>query len=264
MPSEFDDDTALVRDGDTWHGTVSPRWNIGAGANGGYLATFPLRAMVDLSPVPDPLSMTTHYLRRPTWAPLTVRAQVVHATRSHAYLQATVSQAEGPIATAMAVFGTHRDSDVEMVDAVPPDLPDPADVPTMPSPTDEGTDFVQRFEYRIPPDHLEAFWGPEPAPPRSYGWVRLPDRDLDAVAVPLFMDAFPPAPFGSHGRGMAPTLELTVHWRSRPRTTWHAADFRTRFLMGGYMEEDGELWGEDGRLVAQSRQLARFTPAPAG
>ena len=264
MPSEFDDDTALVRNGDTWQGTVSPRWNIGAGANGGYLATFPLRAMLDVSPAPDPLSMTTHYLRRPQWAPLAVRAQVVHATRSHAYLQATVEQAGEPIASSIAVFGTHREAPVEMVDAVPPDLPRPADTPTMPPPEEEGTEFVRRFEYRIPPDHLEAFWGPAPAAPRSYGWIRLPDRDLDAVAVPLFMDAFPPALFASHGPALAPTLELTVHWRSRPSTTWHAGDFRTRFLMGGYMEEDGELWGEDGRLVAQSRQLARFTPAPPG
>ena len=103
---------------------------------------------------------------------------------------------------------------------------------------------------------------PTPSPAEVNGWVRLVDRDLDAVAVPLFMDSLPPAVFGAQGVGLAPTLELTVHWRSRPHTRWHAADFRTRFLLGGYMEEDGLLWGEDGRLVAQSRQLARYTPMP--
>ena len=54
------------------------------------------------------------------------------------------------------------------------------------------------------------------------------------------------------------TVELTVHWRTRPHTRWHLNWFRTSYLRGGYFVEDGELWGEDGQLVAQSRQLARF------
>jgi len=32
--------------------------------------------------------------------------------------------------------------------------------------------------------------------------------------------------------------------------------FRTRVVHEGFLEEDGEIWSRDGRLLAQSRQLA--------
>lgn len=261
--SEFDDDTALRREGDTWHGSVTSRWHIGAGPNGGYIASFPLRAMLDLSPFPDPLTMTTHYLQRPVEGPATVRATVDQASRAHAFLAARMDQEHGVVATALAIFGTHRSSDLETVTARMPDLPPADETPVMPAPEGPDFEFVRRFEYRVPADHQAAVWGPTPMPAEVHGWARLVGRDLDVLAVPLFMDSFPPAVFATHGPGLCPTLELTVHWRSRPHTRWHAGDFRTRFLIGGYMEEDGLLWGEDGRLVAQSRQLQRFTPMPA-
>lgn len=270
MPTEFDEDTALTRDGDVWRGRVSRRWHVAAGANGGYIATYPLRAMLDLSPFPDPMTMTTHFLQRPTWDDITVRARLNHTTRAHAYLEAHVEQAHGLVATAMAVCGTRRDGEVEHLSITPPTLPPPLECPLLETPDDDSGDenmsmeFVRRFEYRVPDADRDAFWAPTPSPPVIRGWSRLRDRDLDNVAVPLFMDSYPPAVFGAKGVAMVPTVELTVHWRGRPTTTWHLAEFRTRHLTDGYIEEDGELWGEDGRLVAQSRQLARFTALPNG
>jgi acyl-CoA thioesterase len=52
------------------------------------------------------------------------------------------------------------------------------------------------------------------------------------------------------------TRQHTVHVRRRPATGWVLAQVRTRHVIDGYHEEDVELWDEQGRLIAQSRQLA--------
>jgi hypothetical protein len=70
----------------------------------------------------------------------------------------------------------------------------------------------------------------------------------------------PPAVFDAVEGGWVPTLELTVHVRARPAPGWLRCWFRTRFLIDGYLEEDGEIWDEQDNLVALSRQLARLNP----
>jgi len=85
------------------------------------------------------------------------------------------------------------------------------------------------------------------------------DRELDQMAVPLFMDSWPPSIWSVTGSsGGAPTIELTVHWHAVPHTFWHLAWFHSIYCGGGYFAEDGSLWTSDGQLVAQSRQLARL------
>jgi acyl-CoA thioesterase len=63
--------------------------------------------------------------------------------------------------------------------------------------------------------------------------------------------------FGRIGAtGWVPTVELTVHLRRRPAPGWILGQFRTSDLADGRMIEDGMLWDETGRLIAQARQLA--------
>ena len=61
--------------------------------------------------------------------------------------------------------------------------------------------------------------------------------------------------------GWAPTLELSAHVRAVPAPGWLRVRVSTRNFAGGLLEEDAEVWDSAGRLVAQSRQLAR---APKG
>ena len=59
----------------------------------------------------------------------------------------------------------------------------------------------------------------------------------------------------SAGSPRAPTLDLTIHFRApvAGNGCWPTTG---RASAGGAWEEDGELWGADGTLLAQSRQLA--------
>ncbi len=76
----------------------------------------------------------------------------------------------------------------------------------------------------------------------------------DTLTLPFIVDAAPPAVLELGASST--TIELTVHVRGRPAPGWLACRVYTRFVSGGYHEEDFEVWDSTGVLVAQSRQLA--------
>jgi acyl-CoA thioesterase len=82
---QFDDETTIESSSDGgWRTVPSDRWNIGETANGGYALSPVLRAMGEVGAHPDPLSVTTHFLRplRPDGSPAEVRADVVRVGRT--------------------------------------------------------------------------------------------------------------------------------------------------------------------------------------
>jgi hypothetical protein len=84
-----------------------------------------------------------------------------------------------------------------------------------------------------------------------------PDEPVDTFGLLLAVDSFPPTIVNSPlPPAWTPTVELTAHVRARPAAGWLACEFRTRFVTGGFLEVDGEVWDATGSLVAQSRQLA--------
>ena len=93
--SYFLEETRLQRlDDTTWTGAIGENWSIGDNPNGGYLVATALRAFSDLVPEhPDPISVTTHFLR-PGIAdtPCEVHAEIVRRGRSLTTGKATLSQ----------------------------------------------------------------------------------------------------------------------------------------------------------------------------
>ncbi len=259
-PHPFDADTAVEGQGDgRYGGEIHERWWVGRGPNGGYVGAIMLRAMQLEVPDRAPRSMTVHFLERPEVGPAEVRVTVERSGRSAAYLSARLVQGETTRAIALAVLSTDW-TGPEFAVLEMPEIAPREELTELPS----GPPIPEIFEnYRVVPGIGEPiFTGGDV--PRTGGWLRTSEpRELDAPLVFALMDAwFPTAFVLTEEPFPAPTLDLTVHFRaplpvpgSGPED-FYVADFHTALGRDGFFEEDGELWTADGRLIAQSRQLA--------
>jgi acyl-CoA thioesterase len=250
--------TAIERiDETTWTGAVAPGWDILGNADGGYLMAITARAGAEATGRADPVTITGHFLSPARAGPLAIEAVVLRAGRRFSTVHATMSSEGRRLLT---VLGTYADLEpgsvaTERVDARPPDLPPPElCVPLEPA-DPFPPQFVGRVDLRLHPDHV---MGSKAGSPRVSGWFRLRnDEPIDVIALLVAVDAFPPTVFFADlPVAWVPTVEMTAHVRARPAPGWLRCSFTTRFITGGFLEEDGEVWDATGRLVAQSRQLA--------
>ena len=146
-----------------------------------------------------------------------------------------------------------------------------AEKPTLPPPDQArdllaggaipGLTITERVEYRVAEMPGWALGRPA-GRPRMKFWMRFRDgRDADPFSLAALVDAAAPMILDLGEIGSA-TIELTVHVRARPAPGWLKLRHATRNMAGGMFEEDCEVWDSTGRLVAQSRQLAR-QPRPS-
>jgi acyl-coenzyme A thioesterase PaaI-like protein len=266
--------TAVSRVGDgRYLGEVAPGWDIAGNANGGYLLAVAARAMAAAAGRPDPVTITAHYLSPGKPGSLEVDTTVVKAGKRFTTVSATMSGAGRPVIAVLGTFGDlASDAATEWptrVEARPPDLPPVEDcLPMTRGPEADGgpPSFITKIDLRLNPDDAGFVRGMPSGQMRVSGWFRLQDDEpVDGLGLLVAVDAFPPTIFNaSLPVGWTPTVELTAHVRARPAPGWLRCVFTTRFVTGGYIEEDGEVWDDTGALVAQSRQLALVPrPAPA-
>jgi acyl-CoA thioesterase len=254
----FAGDSAVRRVGETtWRAQVAPGWDIAGNADGGYLLSLAARAAAEAAGRPDPVTVTAHYLAPGRAGPVGIEARVLRRGRRFATVAAELESAEGPVIAILGTFGELGGyCGPERVEGLPPDLPAPEHCVLLEPSDTFPPPFMGRVELRLHPD--EAVVASAVGPPRVSGWFRFPSGEaVDTIGLLVAVDAFPPTVFRT-GLPLAwtPTLELTAHIRARPEPGWLRCSFTTRFITGGFLEEDGEVWDGAGRLVAQSRQLA--------
>ncbi|MDN0199575.1 thioesterase family protein [Streptomyces sp. S.PNR 29] len=266
--SEFDRDTAVtLREPGVYEADLSAGWTVFGAVNGGYLLAVLGRALADALPHPDPFTVSAHYLTASRPGPAVVRTDVVRTGRTLSTGQASLFQydEQGREVERIRVLASYGDLDTLPADvrttAEPPAIPPmeqcfgPEDAP---APTSGGEPIADRLMLRLDPSTLGWALGKPSGRGEMRSWFGLADgRDADPFSLLLAVDALPPTAFELGLTGWVPTVELTVHIRCRPAPGPVRVSIATRNLAGGFLEEDAEVWDSAGRLVAQSRQLAR-------
>ncbi|MET9502433.1 thioesterase family protein [Streptomyces sp. NPDC006622] len=268
--SEFDRDTAVtLREPGVYDTDLSAGWTVFGAVNGGYLLAVLGRALADALPHGDPFTVTAHYLSASRPGPAVVRTETVRAGRTLSTGQASLFQRdeEGREVERIRVLASYGDLDTLPDDvrtsAEPPALPPigqcfgPEDGPA-PAPDADQQPIAERLMLKLDPSTVGWALGQPSGKGEMRAWFGLADgRDADPLSLLLAVDALPPTAFDLGIAGWVPTIELTVHVRRRPAPGPVRVSLTTRNLAGGFLEEDGEVWDSEDRLVAQSRQLAR-------
>ncbi|MEV6614501.1 thioesterase family protein [Streptomyces sp. NPDC051051] len=268
--SEFDRDTAVtLREPGVYDTELSAGWTIFGAVNGGYLLAVLGRALADALPHGDPFTVTAHYLSASRPGPAVVRTETVRAGRTVSTGQASLFQYDdnGREVERIRVLASYGDlgalPDDVRTSARPPAFPPigqcfgPEDGPA-PAPDADQQPIAERLMLKLDPSTVGWALGQPSGKGEMRAWFGLADgRDADPLSLLLAVDALPPTAFDLGIAGWVPTIELTVHVRCRPAPGPLRVSLATRNLAGGFLEEDGEVWDSEDRLVAQSRQLAR-------
>ncbi|MYQ51383.1 MULTISPECIES: thioesterase family protein [unclassified Streptomyces] len=270
--SEFDRDTAVtLREKGVYDAELSAGWTIIQAVNGGYLLAMLGRALSDALPHSDPFSVSAHYLTASAPGPAVIRTQTVRTGRTLSTGQASLFQyaEDGTEVERIRVLATYGDldglTDEVRTSAEPPAIPPREDClgpGDGPAPIPGSSAITERLDIKLDPATVGWAVGAPSGKGEMRGWFGLADgRDPDPFSLLLTVDALPPTAFELGLKGWTPTIELTTHIRCRPAPGPLRVSITTRNLAGGFLEEDADVWDSAGRLVAQSRQLAR---APRG
>lgn len=259
----FDDHIAVQRIAENeYRCDISPAHMIINGPNGGYLAAILTRAGdVHLQdPTRTLRSLTTHYLRPPKEGEARLEVTTEQHGRSVSYVRIKMFQGGKNLLLGTGVWAIDREGPSYRGWSAP-EVPGPED-------------SVPIGELRDSPKlAIHDVWEIRNASGSRFGEGSAPDvcwwirpavhRPLDEPMVVAMSDALPPPIFMTEvGRMAVPTLDLTVHLRTKlSEIAWNEGDwvltrFSTRLAEGGFLEEDGELFSQRGQPLAHSRQLA--------
>ncbi len=278
----FDEATAVTKDGegrylahpDQRFALVAPGGSTPPAVNGGVLLATVLRAVLDCSPLPQPVATSAHFLRVAKLAPAQIDVTWLKTGRTAATARATLSQDNEPILETTVTTGIVPQSRPTSAGTAPDgaDLSWTGTAPAMPAPeecvnlgpwrgtvADDGTPgYAGQVSMLLDPAVTGWAAGQPSGLPEMRGYFSFREpRNPDALMLAVAVDGLPPVVFGLGATGWAPTVELTMHMRLVPAPGLLAVQARGRQVAGGWFDEEAEVWDSAGNLVAQSRQIAR-------
>ena len=259
-PNDFHTDTVLeLAQPGGYRVEVSDRWSVGPGANGGDLAGLLAKGLMTATDRNDLRSLTVHCLAPATPGPAELQTGVLRQGRSATIIDANLSRGASLIAVGRGVLAAKRESPSWNVRTAPqfPD-PDTLDREEWPDPQM----IRSRYDTRYVEGGFPAIRGPKA---EVSGWIRPADHSpIDLALLVAMCDAWPPPLLMLDGPSlMARTIDLTVHLfdvLETPHDGWVAMTNRSTISVDGYVDTETEAWTDDGRLLAQGRQLSATMP----
>ncbi|GAA0270639.1 thioesterase family protein [Cryptosporangium japonicum] len=240
-------------------------WAIGSSLNGGYLQLPVVRAVLAAEGHPHPVAVTTDYLQAPHAGEAEIVVERLRTGKTIGTSRATLIQDGQPCLVSSVVTSTLDSSSPDLDMAPQIELPSPDQCTRIRSDVMPGTNLalMDHVDVRLAPEFANVVRGRPDGSMALRGWVRMVDgRDPDPLVCLLAADAFPPVTFTIGRYGWAPTVQLTTYLRVLPAPGWLRCELRGRVLANGWFDEDCTIRDSAGRLVAQSRQIARIPRVP--
>jgi hypothetical protein len=257
----FDNDIELTRLNDNlYRGSVTNNWMINGNPNGGYLMAMILRAleMQGTRKTTMPI-ITANFISRCSRGDIGLKVEKISESGYFERYEVQISQAKSERVRALVTFTSDTPvDDLCRYESGPPVVSELS--LCTPMPHIPGLTIYDNVDARFDPECSGLFGGTLQDKSEFKGWIRLKEaRPYDYASLILLAVAFPPPVFNSQGLiAWVPTIEFSGNIKTLPASPWLKCIFRTRFITNGLLEEDGELWDEEERLIAVSRQYAMF------
>jgi acyl-CoA thioesterase FadM len=228
-------------------------WVGDAGPWGGYVAALLTKAFAEAVPDLPLLSVHIHFLRRLREGDADILVEVESLGTRLGHASARIVQEDQAGVIALASFGLNPQDDF-VTDFPRPDAPPAAEVRRR---AESSHPYMQHLDVR--PTTVIRPWSGENEGTLA-GWIGLVEpRPLDLPLLAALPDAWMPGTCARlTTRAGKITAEMTIHFRGEiavKDSGWWFVRLRTRHVERGFADEECEVWGGDGRLLVQSRQL---------
>ena len=264
MPEhDFDEAVRLESEGGgRFKGHTSRKyWNF-VGPFGGITAATALNGILQREDRQgDPLALTVNFMAPIKEGAFFLDTKALRSNRSTQHWSVELGQEGGsePALAALAVFAARRET-WGLSEAVPPHVPPP----------EECKVFTPRLQILWPQMYEMRYargrFGVENPDSVTHAWLRdVPSRPLDFPSLTAICDAFFPRIFLRRPQ-MAPIATVSLNVYFHVDTAELAAEGAAPVLCAakaqvfnkGYYDQEGQVWGRDGKLLATTQQIAWY------
>jgi hypothetical protein len=257
---QFDKDLSLKETSPyCLRGELSDTWSHIGVINGGFQLALLYKAMSAYARKPEGLIMTGNYIAKCSPGPVEINVKPISSSRNFDRFEVRLSQRGREKLRAFGTFAGRGGPASDLGTRMHKETLAPIDQCIR---VDSGgrTKLFDNIDIFLDP--VCTGWVSGDLIPEAIqrGWIQFHQpRNFDIPAVIMTADSFPPSVYSLAGRQkMVPTIEYSIQLSSVPPVDTLGCLFRSPYLTGEIITEEGVVRTPDGKLVAVSHQTALF------